>query len=121
METSKEAGTLTKKSDFAELLYTGYSKGNVFDSNIPEDLKKLNPKETPKKLIVIIGEGMVVPSLDKALEEKETGKEYEINLKAKEAFGERDRKLLKTIPLKVFHEKEMEPRAGAVFAFDNTI
>ena len=91
---------LTKKNDFVELLYTGYSQGNVFDSNIEEDLKKIDPKGKVKKTIVVIGQGMVVPGLDKALEGKEIGKEYEIKLSAKEGFGERDRNLLKTIPLK---------------------
>jgi len=121
MEIANKEKTLTKKSDFIELLYSGYSQGNIFDSNIPEDLKKLNPKETPKKLIIAIGEGMVVPGLDKDLEDKEIEKDYEIKLKAKDAFGERDRNLLKTIPLKVFHEKDMEPRPGTIFAFDNSI
>ena len=33
-----------KKSDFVEIKYTGYSQGKEFDSNIEEDLKKINPK-----------------------------------------------------------------------------
>lgn len=111
----------TKKKDFVELSYTGYSNGNVFDSNIAEDLKKIDSKAKPKKTIVIIGEGMVVPGLDKALEGNEVGKDYEVNLTAKEGFGERDRTLLKTIPLKVFTEKNINPRAGMVLALDDML
>jgi len=112
---------LTKKKDFVEIVYTGYTNGKVFDSNIEEDLKKIDDKAVPKKTTVVIGEQMVVPGLDKALEDKEIGKEYEILLKAKEGFGERDKNLLKTIPLKVFAEKNINPKPGMAFAVDNML
>lgn len=118
METTTKS---TKKGDFVEILYTGYTNGNVFDSNIPEDLKKIDDKAAPKKTIVVIGERMVVPGLDAALENKEIGKEYEILLKAKEGFGERDKNMLKTIPLKVFTEKNINPKPGMAFAIDNML
>src|SRR3989338_7939931 len=112
---------LTKKKDFVEIVYTGYTNGKVFDSNIEEDLKKIDDKAVPKKTTVVIGEQMVVPGLDKALEDKEIGKEYEILLKAKEGLGERDKNLLKTIPLKVFAEKNINPKPGMAFAVDNML
>lgn len=112
---------LTKRNDFAEIKYTGYSNGNAFDSNIPEDLKKINKDAKAEETIVILGQGMVVPGLDKALEGKETGKEYEIALTAKEGFGERNKELIKTIPLRIFHEKQMNPEPGMVFALDNAL
>ncbi len=112
---------LTKKNDFVELRYTGYSQGQVFDSNVEDDLKKLNPEAKAEKLVVVIGQGMVVPGLDKALEGKEIEKEYEIKIAAKEGFGERDRNLLKTIPLRAFTEKNINPKPGQVLAFDNMI
>lgn len=112
---------LTKKKDFIEIKYSGYSEGKVFDSNIQEDLKDLDSKAEPKKTIIVIGEGMVIPGLDKALEGKEIGKEYEINVSAEEGFGKRNRELVKTIPLKVFTEKKVRPYPGAVFWIDNTL
>ncbi len=111
----------TKKGDFVELLYTGISQGAVFDSNIPEDLKQLNKEANPQQLIVAVGEGMVVSGLDKALEDKEIGKKYTVILQAKEAFGERQKELLKTLPLKIFHEKQIMPKAGMVLAMDNML
>ncbi len=33
----------TKKGDFVEIKYTGLANNEIFDSNIDEDLKKLNP------------------------------------------------------------------------------
>jgi len=113
--------TTIKKNDFVEIKYTGFANGSVFDSNIPEDLKKINEKAKVKETIIIIGQGMVVPGLDKALEEKEMGKEYEVTLSVKEGFGERKKDLVKTIPLKIFTEKNVLPRPGMVLALDNMI
>jgi FKBP-type peptidyl-prolyl cis-trans isomerase 2 len=110
-----------KKNDFIELKFTGYSNGVAFDSNIEEDLKKINPEAKPAETIVIVGQGMVVPGLDNAFEGKEIGKDYEIDVPAKGGFGLRDRNLVKIIPLKVFTEKNISPRPGMVFALDNTI
>jgi len=112
---------IAKKKDFVELKFSGYANGELFDSNIEEDLKKLNPKAKPKELIIVIGQGMVVEGLDRELEGKEIGKEYEINIKAKDGFGERKKELVKTIPLKVFTEKEIYPRAGMVLTMDNML
>ncbi len=111
----------TKKNDFVEIKFSGFVEGKVFDSNIEEDLKKLNPEAKPTETIVVIGQGMVVPGLDKALEEKEIGKEYEINVPSKEGFGSRQRELVKTIPLKVFTEQKISPQPGMVLALDNMI
>ncbi|MDO8509248.1 MAG: FKBP-type peptidyl-prolyl cis-trans isomerase [Nanoarchaeota archaeon] len=107
------------KNDFVELKYTGYANGDIFDSNISEDLKKLNPNAQPIKTIIAIGQEMVVKGLDKSLEGKEIGKEYEIILSPKESFGERKRDLVKTIPLKAFTEKKVSPYPGLVLTLDD--
>mgnify|MGYP001601353865 CR=1 FL=1 len=111
----------TKPKDFVEISYTGYSQGSMFDSNREADLKSINSKAKAKKTIIVIGEGMVVKGLDKALEGKEVGKEYEIKLSPKEGFGERDRNLMKTIPLKVFTDQRINPVPGAVLDMDGMI
>jgi FKBP-type peptidyl-prolyl cis-trans isomerase 2 len=108
-----------KKKDFVELKYSGYANGDIFDSNIEEDIKKLNSEIKAKKTVVCVGEEMVVKGLDNTLEGKEIGKEYEIEFGFKEGFGERKRELLKTIPLKIFTEKKIDPRAGMVLTLDN--
>ena len=46
----------TKEKDFVEIEFTGTANGNIFDSNILEDLKKISKESKPKKTIVIIGE-----------------------------------------------------------------
>ncbi len=110
---------ITKKKDFVEIKYTGYANGEAFDSNIEEDLKKISDKSKPIKTIVAIGEGMVVRGLDKELEGKDIGKEYKVDIAVKDSFGERKRELIKTIPLKSFIEKKVNPRPGMVLALDN--
>jgi FKBP-type peptidyl-prolyl cis-trans isomerase 2 len=109
---------LTKKNDFVSIEFTGKSEGKVFDSNRKEDLKDINPKVESSELVVVIGQGMVVPGLDKALEEKEIGKSYDVSIYAKEGFGERKREMVKTIPLKVFTQQKINPYPGAVLMMD---
>ncbi|MEI6732241.1 MAG: FKBP-type peptidyl-prolyl cis-trans isomerase, partial [archaeon] len=82
---------IAKKNEFVELKFTGIANGEVFDSNIEEDLKKVNSQSPAEKTIVCIGQGMIIPGLDKALEGKEIGKEYGASIKAPEAFGVRKR------------------------------
>ena len=109
----------TKKGDFIELDFTGYSDGKIFDSNIKEDLQKISKDPKPRDLLIIIGEQIVVQGLDNALEDKEVGKEYKISLKPKEAFGERRQELIKTIPLKAFSKHNVDPRPGVTLFLDN--
>ena len=111
----------TKRKDFVEISFTGFRDGKPFDSNRKSDLKELDPKAKPEKTIVIIGEGMVVSGLDKAFEDKEIGKEYEVHLSYNEAFGQRKRELVKTIPLKVFTEQKIDPKPGATLFIDNVL
>lgn len=111
----------TAKGDFVEIKFTGYTDGNVFDSNVEEDLKKVSPESKPEKTIVVIGQSMVVPGLDKALEGKELNKEYKISLTAKEGFGDRNRELVKTIPLSVFTKQKINPYPGLALMLDNNL
>jgi len=111
----------TKRNDFIEIKYTGYANGQLFDSNIEEEAKKINPEAKVEKTIIVIGQGMVVPGLDKAVEDKELNKEYEIDVPFKDGFGERRRELLRTIPLSAFHKQKVDPQPGMVLALDNNI
>jgi len=108
-----------KKGDFIEIKFTGYSNGKVFDSNIEEDLKEIAPEAKASETVISVGHGMVVPGLDKALEGKEIGKSYEIDVPYQEGFGPRKKDLVKIIPLKAFTEKNVNPRPGVMLALDN--
>ena len=110
-----------KRNDFVEIKYTGYANGNIFDSNIEEDLRKIDPQAKPILNVVIVGQKMLVDGFDNAIEGKEIGKEYEIKLSPKEGFGDRKTNLVKTIPLSVFRDKNTDPRPGMVLSLDNLI
>ncbi len=111
-----------KKNDFIELEFIGKEKnGEVFDTNIPSEAKKIGLEIDNKNFVICVGQKMVVVGLDNALENKETGKKYSVTLEAKEAFGLRKRDLVRLIPLKIFTEKNIQPRPGMTLALDNAL
>jgi len=112
--------TLQKK-DFIEIEFTGKVKdGGIFDSNVKEDLKNLNPNENPKPLIFCLGEGMFLKGIDDFLIGKEIGT-YTIELTPEKAFGPRVSEFVQMIPSKIFREQNLNPVPGAVFNFDGRI
>ena len=112
----------TKKGDFIAFEFIASMKdGEVFDTNVEAEAKKLGYKEKVKPSIICIGQKMVVQGLDNALEDKEIGKDYSVDLTPKEAFGNRDSSLIKTYPLKAFHARNINPTPGMVLALDNTL
>jgi len=110
-----------KEKDFIEIKYTVYANDRPFDSNIEEDLRKLSPDAKPEKTIICIGQKMLVPGLDRQLDGKEVGKECEVEVPCKEAFGERKREMIKIIPLKAFTEQKVNPQVGMMFTLDNSL
>ena len=70
-----------QNGDFIALRYSGYANGEPFDSNEPENLKKIKPDAEARELIIVAGKGMVVPGLDHALAGKKIGKQQKINIK----------------------------------------
>jgi len=118
------------KNDFIEIEFTGRVKnGEIFDSNIKEDLlqkgvppeaKNANLKTEPKPFVFCLGEGMFLKAIDDFLIGKDIGK-YEIELQPEKAFGNRNSKLIQMIPLKIFREQKINPIPGIIFNFDGRI
>lgn len=113
----------TKKHDFVELEFVGKNLGNneVFDTNIASEAKKIGLEMNSKPFIISIGRGMVVKGFDEALEGKEVGKKYTIQISPDKAFGKRDSKLVRLIPMKVFVEQKIYPQPGMTLALDNNL
>ena len=109
------------RGDFVELQFTGRTDNNIFDSNDPSELKHLGEKETPKPLWVIVGQRMLVHGLDAALEGKAIGTQYHIHISAQQGFGIRQASLVKAIPLRLFHEKKVDPKPGMSLMLDQTL
>lgn len=115
---------LTKKGQFIKLDFTAKIKLNdeIFDTSRDEDAKKANlPQGKIKPVVLCIGESMVLKGLDKALEGKEIGKEYSIEIPPKEAFGLRDPKLIKIIPINIFKSKGIMPYPGLMLNMDDMV
>ncbi|MEK6817636.1 MAG: hypothetical protein AABX80_02435 [Nanoarchaeota archaeon] len=110
-----------QKKDFIEIEFTGRIKdtGEIFDSNIFDDLKKLPnfDKSLAKPLTYCLGEGMFLGGVDEYLIGKEIGK-YVIGLSSEKAFGKRHKELIKMIPIKIFFQHKINPVKGAILNFD---
>ena len=100
-----------QNKDFIEVEFTAKLKESeiVFDTNIKEEAEKAKlPSGKLKPLEICVGQGMVVKGFDKEFENKEVGKKYVVDVSPKEGFGDRNPKLIKTVPMKVFLEKKNE-------------
>lgn len=114
---------MLKKGDFAEIVYTGRIKetGKAFDTNDKESAKKeglFRENSRYEPIAVCIGEEDVVKGLDEALEGKEAGKEFRVEVPAEKAFGKKDAKMYKLVPSSVF-KGEMQPVPGMPVQFQN--
>lgn len=110
-----------KKNDFIEIEFTGKLKdGEIFDSNIKEDIKNSELKTKAKPFIYCLGNGMFLKSIDDFLIGKEIST-YNIELSPEQAFGKRDSSLIKMVPSSVFEKHELNPVVGGLFNFDGMI
>ena len=110
-----------QKNDFIEIEFIAKTKeGNLFDSNIPEELKKINPQAKPKPFLFPLNQGMFIQGVDDFLVGKDLGK-YTIELQPENAFGKRDLKLIQVASSNMFKNQKVQPYPGAVFNFDNRL
>jgi FKBP-type peptidyl-prolyl cis-trans isomerase 2 len=110
-----------QKKDFIEIFFTGKTKeGEIFDSNIKEDLKKANLNSEPKPFIFCLGEGMFLNAVDEFLIGKDLG-DYSLNLLPENAFGKRNSALIQVFPARVFKEHKVNPIPGTIFSFDGKL
>jgi len=107
-----------KKNDFIEIEFTGKSNDEIFDTTNPEEAKSIGLEADVKPIIASAGNEMLLKGLDDALEGKEIGKKYSIHLMPDKAFGKRNPSMIKTIPMRLFREKNMNPVPGMVFQLD---
>ncbi|MBI5060875.1 MAG: peptidylprolyl isomerase [Candidatus Aenigmarchaeota archaeon] len=112
-----------QKGDFIKINYIGrLESGEIFDLNVEEVAKKegiYNEKVKYRPLSIIVGAGFVIPGLDHALLGMNVGEKKTIEVLPKEAFGERNPSLLRTVSEKEF-EGQVNPRPGMIVDFSNT-
>jgi len=110
-----------QKNDFVEIEFTGKANNEIFDTTNPDEAKSIGLDAKVKPIIACIGKEMILKALDDELEGKEIGEKYSIHLMPEKAFGKRNPSLIKTVPLRIFREKNMNPAPGMVFQFDNQL
>ncbi|MBW2971317.1 peptidylprolyl isomerase [Candidatus Woesearchaeota archaeon] len=118
--------TKLKKGDFIELEYTGkLAQGDiVFDTTDEEVAKQhgLHDKNAKYGAVTIcIGENHVLKGLDKALVDKELGKDYSVKIAAEDGFGRKQANLLKLVPAKIFAEQKVQVQPGLQVNIDGVI
>jgi FKBP-type peptidyl-prolyl cis-trans isomerase 2 len=111
-----------KEHDFVRLNYTAkLADGSVFDTTVESVGKEHKLGEGPfQPQIVCLGEGFILKAIEKNLVGKEKGT-YTFNLKAEDAFGKKDAKLLRLFPTNKFVEQGVMPEPGVVVNMDGRI
>lgn len=106
-----------EKGDFVEIEYSGRLKNDnrLFDTTDESLAKKENIRNEGVEygpLIICVGEKNIVSFLDKEIEGKEIGKEYEKEFEAVDAFGKKDAKLVRVVSMNLFKKQNMNPYPG---------
>lgn len=66
----------------------------------------------------ILGSHMLIKGLEKALEEMNPGQERRIVITPKDAYGERNPRLVRLVPMQIFVKHKMTPHPGMVVALE---
>jgi FKBP-type peptidyl-prolyl cis-trans isomerase SlyD len=111
--------------DFVEVDYTGkLPEGVVFDTTSADVAKKngiASGKTSYGPLVICVGERQILPGIDAQLVGKEIGKSYIMNLSAEQAFGKRDIKKMRIVPINNFREHNLMPQPGLQVDVDGEI
>src|SRR3989338_7729800 len=111
--------------DFVEVNYTGkLADGTVFDTTVEAVAHNAGlPHQHGggKPAIVCVGEKQLLPSLDADLVDKEVGKEYTTILPPESAFGKRDIKKMRIVPMSTFKEQKVNPQPGLQVDIDGEL
>lgn len=114
---------IIKKHDFVEIEYTGRIKedNTIFDTTQEKIAKEkgIHDKNADYgSLVICIGENHILKNLEEQLIGKETEKEYTFDIKAENAFGKKDAKLIQLVPLAKFKQQNIQPFPGLQLNID---
>ena len=112
-----------KKGDFIEVDFVGRVSltGEIFDLTLEDVARENNlysKDHAYKPVLVIIGNGMVIPGVEKELEGMKVGEEKEFEVQPEHAFGKRSQKLVKIVSLAKFTKEKINPVPGAFMNID---
>ncbi len=113
-----------EKGGILKINYTGREKssGEVFDTTLEKEAVKAGIFDKNRKyapIVVVAGEGDLLPALDSILTKMKKGEKRTVSLKPGEAFGERNPKLAKMVPLQEFRKRDIKPFPGLIVELNN--
>jgi FKBP-type peptidyl-prolyl cis-trans isomerase 2 len=112
-----------KEGDFLLIDYTGRiaETGEVFDLTDADTAKKegiFDEKRKYEPVLVVIGAKMVIPGVEEQLKKMKPGEDREFKVAPDMAFGQRNLKLIRIIPLVKFIQKNINPVPGLFVEID---
>jgi FKBP-type peptidyl-prolyl cis-trans isomerase SlyD len=113
------------KKDFVEIEYTGKIKEEniVFDTTDEKIAKEnnLQSQEDYSPVVICVGQEQILKGLDNGIEGKDIGKEYDIDIKPEDAFGNKNAKLIQLIPTSKFKQQNIQPMPGMQLNIDGMV
>ncbi|BEP18061.1 peptidylprolyl isomerase [Pyrofollis japonicus] len=108
-----------KDGDFVLVEYSLRVKetGKLIDTTSEEEARKegiYDPRERYGPRLVIVGEGRLLPGLEKALKELDEGAEKTLEIQPEDAFGKRDPSKIKILPRNTFIKSGVVPEPGKI-------
>jgi FKBP-type peptidyl-prolyl cis-trans isomerase SlyD len=91
--------------------YMNITKNKIvsFDYTLTDSENQiLDSSSDAEPLVYLHGYGNIIPGLEQAMEGKTSGDSFKITVPAVEAYGERDDKLIITLPLSRFGDEKVE-------------
>jgi FKBP-type peptidyl-prolyl cis-trans isomerase 2 len=114
---------MIQRGDFIRLNYTGkLPDGTVFDTTKQDVAKRAGIDATKgfSPVVICVGQRMLVPGLDDALIGKSTTAHFSVALQPDAAFGHKDPKLLRIIPLTQLRQQQITPYPGLRLNIDGS-
>ncbi|MEM0139051.1 MAG: peptidylprolyl isomerase [Ferroplasma sp.] len=112
--------------DFIELSFemrAGQDKKLISTSS--EDVAKkeniFDEKKKYKNAVIIIGTEGLFNAINDSFKKAEIGKEYEVEIPAADAYGARDNKNIKVIPMREFEKNKINPEVGKEVNINNKV
>lgn len=65
-------------------------------------------------LVILVGHGNIIPGLEKAMEGREAGEKFEVDVPAADAYGEKREGMIQRVPKKYFKDTRLEPGMQAI-------
>ncbi len=94
-----------KDGDIITLDYEGRTEGVLFDTTLEKIAKKedsIVENRVYAPITVVVGDGRLVPGLEKDLKNAKVGKTTEVKISPEDAYGPRDTKLIETMSVSKF-------------------